>query len=337
MARFDPTRSRYPFPSYPRGWFAVAFSHEVGEGDVLTRQAFGEELVLFRDGEGKVAVLHPHCPHMGAHLGRGGCVEDGAIRCPFHGMRFDGTGACVSIPGEVKIPPAMKTPAWEAREVDGAVLVWHDPAGAPPSFEPPAYFELRGSEGWTEMQWHTWEELKAHPQETSENSVDLAHFSIVHGYSGVEIVDPLEIDGDTLRISYKMTRGLDNVGMSGQTVESIFRVRVHGLGYSVVEVDTPTFDTSFRTYVLSTPLDEGRVILRGGGTMKALPDPNMTEMVGKMFFEGFVADVEQDFQIWENKAYFDRPVLAANDGPIGAYRKWCRRFYDYPEQAEAAE
>ena len=151
MARFDPTRSRYPFPSYPRGWFAVAFSHEVGEGDVLTRQAFGEELVLFRDGEGKVAVLHPHCPHMGAHLGRGGCVEDGAIRCPFHGMRFDGTGACVSIPGEVKIPPAMKTPAWEAREVDGAVLVWHDPAGAPPSFEPPAYFELRGSEGWTEM------------------------------------------------------------------------------------------------------------------------------------------------------------------------------------------
>ena len=86
---------------------------------------------------------------MGAHLGRGGCVEDGAIRCPFHGMRFDGTGACVSIPGEVKIPPAMKTPAWEAREVDGAVLVWHDPAGAPPSFEPPAYFELRGSEGAT--------------------------------------------------------------------------------------------------------------------------------------------------------------------------------------------
>ena len=50
MARFDPTRSRYPFPSYPRGWFAVAFSHEVGEGDVLTRQAFGEELVLVELG-----------------------------------------------------------------------------------------------------------------------------------------------------------------------------------------------------------------------------------------------------------------------------------------------
>ncbi|MCB9615334.1 MAG: Rieske 2Fe-2S domain-containing protein [Sandaracinus sp.] len=328
--------SRYPFPSFPRGWFALALSHELGEAAVLTVRAFGQEIVLFRGEDGKANALSAFCPHLGAHLGKGGCVKGGAIRCAFHGMRFDGRGECVEIPGVAKIPPGLRTPAWELREVDGAILAWHDPAGARPSFEPPSYFESRGAEGWTDMAWHTWPKLHAHPQETSENSVDLAHFPAVHGYSSVSIVEPIDIDGDTLRISYSMTRGLDNVGMPGQTVESVFRVRVHGLGYSVVEVTVPTFNTEFRTYVLCTPIDEDTVILRGGGTMKAMPDPNMTAMISKLFFQGFVQDVEQDFEIWENKAYFERPVLAANDGPIGAYRKWCRRFYD-ETRAEAAE
>lgn len=328
--------SRYPFPSFPRGWFALALSHELGEAAVLTVRAFGQEIVLFRGEDGKANALSAHCPHLGAHLGKGGCVQGGTIRCAFHGMRFDGRGECVEIPGVAKIPPALRTPAWELREIDGAILGWHDPAGAPPSFEPPSYAAMRGTEGWTDMAWHTWPKLHAHPQETSENSVDLAHFPAVHGYSAVEIVEPIELDGDTLRIAYSMKRGLDNVGMPGQTVQSIFKVRVHGLGYSVVEVTVPTFNTEFRTYVLCTPIDEDTVILRGGGIMRAMPDPNMTAMISKLFFQGFVQDVEQDFQIWENKAYFERPVLAANDGPIGAYRKWCRRFYG-ETRAEAAE
>ena len=38
------------------------------------------------------------CPHLGAHLGYGGLVEESTIRCPFHAWRFDGTGACVEVP-----------------------------------------------------------------------------------------------------------------------------------------------------------------------------------------------------------------------------------------------
>ncbi len=79
--------------------------------------------------------------------------------------------------------------------------------------------------------------------------------------------------------------------------------------------------------MLCTPLGNDEVILRGGGTMKELPDPGMNQMIGQLFFKGFVDDVEQDFAIWENKAYLERPVLAATDGPVGPYRKWCRQFY----------
>ncbi len=332
---------RYPFPTFPRGWFAVALGDELAEGEVLTRKAFGEEVVLYRDGEGTAHVVEPYCPHVGAHLGHGGTVVEGQIRCPFHGYRFDSSGQCAHIPGDAdnpspKIPKGLKLGKWPAREVDGAIFIWHDPAGQEPSFDIPSYFELRGADGWSDMQWKTWEGLHAHPQETSENSVDLAHFATVHGYEDMAIVEPLKVDGALLTISYKMKRDLASVGMPGQKVESIFRVRVHGLGYSVVEVSTPTFGTDFRTYVLCTPVDEETVILRGGGTMQLLPDENMNKMVEPMFFQGFCHDVEQDFDIWQNKKYLERPVLAATDGPIGPYRKYCRQFYDWPK-AEAAE
>lgn len=337
QSSIEPPSTRYPFPSYPQGWFGVALAPELGPETVLTRRAFGQEIVLFRGEGGEVHALDPHCPHMGAHLGRGGCAVKGTLECPFHGYRFDGGGACVAVPGSEKIAKGLQVPSWHAKEVDGAIMVWYDPEGREPLFDAPSYFDKRGEEGWSEMQWHTWEVLRAHPQETSENSVDLAHFSFVHGYRDVEIVDPLELDGHTLRISYKMTRSLDSVGMPGQSVESIFRVRVHGLGYSVVEVTTPTFNTEFRTYVLCTPLGGDEVILRGGGTMKELPDPNMNKMIMQLFFKGFVDDVEQDFAIWENKQYFDRPALSATDGPIGPYRKWCRQFYSEQGDARAAE
>ena len=322
---------RYPFPPFADGWFQVAYSGDIAPGQALPLSYFGKELVVFRDGEGHAKVLDAYCPHLGAHFGHGGTIVEGQLRCPFHGFRFDGDGSCKFVPGEGKVPPALQAKAWATREVDGAIMVWYDHEGSPPPNDPPDYFELRGKDGWTEMQWHTWSELRAHPQETSENSVDLAHFSEVHGYTDVAIVDPIDIEGETLRIGYKMTRKLDSVGMPGQSAESVFRVRVHGLGHSVVEVTTPKFNTEFRTYVLCTPIDEDHVVLRGGGTMKALPDPNVTAMIEKVFFKGFVDDVEQDFDIWQNKRYLDRPVLTSIDGPIGAYRKWCRQFYGSSE------
>jgi nitrite reductase/ring-hydroxylating ferredoxin subunit len=313
---------KYPSLPNPDGWFAVCFTHELQPGAVVARKLFDRDVVLYRTASGQPVILDAHCPHMGAHLGYGGRVEGEALRCPFHGFRFAVDGRCVSTPYATKIPPKCKVAGWPVRERNGVVLVWHHHCGHPPSFEIPDY-EL---DGWLPLRTRTWT-ISSHPQETSENSVDLAHFSTVHGYSGMEIVDPLEIDGSVLRISYKMNRDLTSVGMPGQTVESIFRVRVHGLGYSVVEVSTPTFGTDFRTYVLCTPIDEDTVILRGGGTMQSLPDPTMHAMINELFFKGFVHDVEQDFHIWENKAYLDRPVLSAVDGPIGQYRKYCHQFY----------
>jgi phenylpropionate dioxygenase-like ring-hydroxylating dioxygenase large terminal subunit len=79
----------------PSGWFRVATSVDVPAGSVRALEINGQEVVAFRDRRGKAAVLDPICPHMGAHIGYGGSVVDGAVRCPFHGLRFDGEGKCV--------------------------------------------------------------------------------------------------------------------------------------------------------------------------------------------------------------------------------------------------
>src|SRR5512145_2144386 len=89
-----PSPSRFPFPAYPNGWFRVAYSHELARAEVRPLFLLGRDLVLFRDEEGVARVLDAHCRHLGAHLGHGGKVEGGGIRCPFHAWRWNGEGVC---------------------------------------------------------------------------------------------------------------------------------------------------------------------------------------------------------------------------------------------------
>ena len=112
---------------------------------------FGEELVLFRTRSGTARVLDPFCPHLGAHLGVGGTVEGGTLRCPFHGWRFDGSGTCVEIPYASRIPPRARIARQISAEQSGLVLVWYDEAGRPPFFaipELPEWHDERWSKRW---------------------------------------------------------------------------------------------------------------------------------------------------------------------------------------------
>ena len=95
---------RFPFTSFPIGWFRVAKSSDITPGKVQTLHYFGRELVAFRTEDGKASVFDAHCPHVGAHLGHGGTVIGSTLQCPFHGWRFSGDGTCAAIPYSDKIP-----------------------------------------------------------------------------------------------------------------------------------------------------------------------------------------------------------------------------------------
>lgn len=59
----------------------------------------GEDLVLFRDGQGKYALIQRHCPHRSADLAYGR-LEPHGLRCLFHGWLFDPSGQCLEMPAE---------------------------------------------------------------------------------------------------------------------------------------------------------------------------------------------------------------------------------------------
>ncbi|MCB9751384.1 MAG: Rieske 2Fe-2S domain-containing protein [Myxococcales bacterium] len=61
-----------PIQTIPAGWYCVSFSHELAPGQVRRVHYFKRELVLYRTRAGRARLVDAHCPHLGAHLGRGG-------------------------------------------------------------------------------------------------------------------------------------------------------------------------------------------------------------------------------------------------------------------------
>ena len=71
----------------------------VNDGQPKRIRLLGEDLIAFRDTEGRVGLVDQACPHRGAPLifGRN---EDCGLRCVYHGWKFDVTGAVTDMPAE---------------------------------------------------------------------------------------------------------------------------------------------------------------------------------------------------------------------------------------------
>ena len=326
-----------PLKPYPNGWYVIANSEEVANGQILIKKIVGKEVVVFRTKSGKIAVTDAYCPHMGGHFGYGGSVEGETIKCPFHHFCFDREGTCTSTGYGTKPSSKLKLPVWHSRERNGFVLVYYDEQGNAPEWEVPEIDQT----GWNQTITKDYE-LNSHPQETTENSVDIGHFSIVHGYSNVKQLKELSTDKHYLNTRYAMTRQGGLISKSG-TVTTEFEVHVYGLGYSFVEVDIPALNIQTRQFVLPTPLGNGKINLKIGMSVKyvdkpaklhplltIVPKPLLNKIISKQAFKGYSNDVSQDFKIWQNKIYIDPPVLAKGDGPVAQYRMWSKQFY-YPD------
>ncbi len=345
----DPTRDPAAnlYEHMPSGWFDLARSSELPRGAVLTRKLAGRELVLYRTESDVACAVAPHCPHMGAHLGCGGRVHGAHIVGPFHSFEFDREGRCAKTGYGTPPPPRAKLATWPVHELHGVVFVWHGAAGEAPTFRLPQLDDAR--DGYLPMLDRVYE-FRGHPQETSENSVDLGHFGPVHGYRNLKVVEPLRVDGASLTAKYSMERAaIPELPMLGSAYAE-FRIHVHGLGYSRVEVSVPRFGMQSRHYVLATPIDREQLRLRCGfalreGTLKlpfssAVARALAERALMQIGIRAFVHDVAQDFEIWKHKRYVHLPQLARGDGPIGTYRRWARQFYPQlvaPDEAEAAE
>src|SRR5581483_9610038 len=94
-----------------------AIDHELIDGKLLSRRLLGQHVLLYRGESGKLFALNDRCPHRGALLSRGR-LEGDAVRCMYHGIKFDGSGKCIQIPGQDMIPPSCAFPGTRWCSVD---------------------------------------------------------------------------------------------------------------------------------------------------------------------------------------------------------------------------
>jgi phenylpropionate dioxygenase-like ring-hydroxylating dioxygenase large terminal subunit len=127
-------------------WQPIATADEAEMGSApLPLTIMNEELVLFRDDLGRLGLIGRHCPHRGTDLSYGR-VEDGGLRCLYHGWLFDYKGKCLDQPAE----PADKKFCHKIRHVGypvqekGGVIWAYMGEGEPPLI--PDFQFLVGSE-----------------------------------------------------------------------------------------------------------------------------------------------------------------------------------------------
>jgi phenylpropionate dioxygenase-like ring-hydroxylating dioxygenase large terminal subunit len=320
--------TRYPFSSYPSGWYFVAYTSDLAAGSVLPLRYFGEDLVLYRTDAGEPVLLSAHCPHLGAHLGHGGKVQGNCLRCPFHAWELDQGGQCTKVPYASRIPPRAHVRAWPLCERNGVVLAYYDAHGRPPSFEIP---EIPGylSERYTapvRVQFR----VRTHVQEFRENTVDIPHFVFVHRADHAEAT--AEIDGHILRGRARAEFDLGYLGKPGTKAEMILDFAGYGLGYLVADEHIAQ-QIHFVQLAMSTPIDEEYVDVRFNTAVEIGKSRQLAERAVGMSAADSKMQLERDIPIWENKLYRDRPTLCDGDGPIMAFRRYARQFY--PEAATA--
>src|SRR5690606_16947192 len=177
-----------------RYWQPAALVEELaGERPSVPVRLMGEDLVLCRGEDGGYALVGRRCPHRGADLAYGR-LEDGGIRCPFHGWLFDGGGRCLEQPAEPEgsnFHTKIRHTAYPCVARNGIVFAWMGP-GAPPAL--PAFDAFAAPDdysfafkGLIEANW-----LQA-----LEVGIDPAHASFLHRF--FEDDDPAERYGQQFR------------------------------------------------------------------------------------------------------------------------------------------
>lgn len=157
-------------------WHPVYIAKDLKEAPVSVI-VLGERVAVFRAASGSVHALRDLCVHRGAMLSKGR-VEGETLVCPYHGWKYDGSGACVCIPAQAKtdkIPPRARATKYHAVEKYGLVWVC---IGEPKSDLP--YFEEFENADYRPLPCGPYT-VHAAGTRVIENFTDFAHLMFVHG------------------------------------------------------------------------------------------------------------------------------------------------------------
>lgn len=163
-----------------RYWHPVAAKAQLLERGVMPIRLFGEDLVLFRDGSGRIGLVEDRCAHRRVALQQGYAVPAG-LRCPYHGWTFDGTGQCVAQPGEPAgstYKDRVKITAYPVEELAGLIFAYLGPQDRPVPLLP----------RWDRLVWDNvyrvigFIKIPCNWLQCMENTPDPVHTEYLHGH-----------------------------------------------------------------------------------------------------------------------------------------------------------
>src|ERR1700757_4166889 len=190
-------------------WYVAAWSDNLADGQLLSRTILKEPVVLFRKSDGHIAALQDRCPHRFAPLHMGKIVGGDRVQCPYHGLEFDSSGACVLNPhGTKNIPPRARVRSYPVTEKHKAIWIWM--GEQPPDAAKVPDFGVLDNVPELHATKRDRITIRANYELIIDNLLDLSHTSYLHeGILGnadtVESEIAVEQDGDDVVVGRHAT------------------------------------------------------------------------------------------------------------------------------------
>ena len=222
-----------------RHWQIICLSEEIAEpdGKPIRARVLGENLVVFRDTEGRVGVMDELCPHRRASLVYGRNEHCG-LRCLYHGWKMDVTGQVVDMSSEPAgsgLVQKVKHRAFPTQEWAGLVWAYMGPPETQPAFKPPPWApsaDVRVSVAKIIVPCN-WAQIL-------EGQIDSAHSSSLHSSDMV----PARVDG---------AQATDEKWLRPSTDKSPrMQVQLAGYGFRYAAIRRPIKDASSHDYIRTT-------------------------------------------------------------------------------------
>ena len=164
---------------FRRFWLPALLPSELPQPDCppIRFRILGEDLVAFRDTEGKVGFFKQSCPHRGASMFFGRNEESG-LRCVYHGWKFDVDGTCVDMPSEPaesNFKNKVRITAYASAEASGLVWIYMGPKEKQPPL-PQYEWTLRDLPNLKVYKWMQ----ESNYTQGIEGDLDTAHLNFLH-------------------------------------------------------------------------------------------------------------------------------------------------------------
>ena len=323
-------------------WYVAAWDREIGRKP-LARKILDEPIVLYRKADGTPAALEDRCCHRHVPLSMGALVGDD-LRCGYHGLRFDASGACVEIPGQPKIPPGARVRSYPVVEKWNWIWIWMgEPARANVKLIPDWWWAGHPEWAFTRPDMIP---VKCNYQLVTDNVLDVTHLAYVHATSiGSSAITEFPVKTERVEKAVRMTRWIiDRPAPPMYQGAGKFAGNVDR--WQIVEHVPPCFSVNFAgcqdtgtgapegnrvgkridLMALSAPTPEtaGTThyffgFVRGFGLGDAAVEKVFAEDMVKVFYED-VAILEAQQRMMDAKPGAAQVSIAVDAAPIGARR-----------------